>query len=33
LRDPENRDIGLDKNYLELKHLKEKGKIESPDDP
>lgn len=33
LRDQENRDFVLDKNYLELKHLKEKVRAENLEDP
>lgn len=33
LRDQENKDYVLDKNYLELKHLKEKAKTENIEDP
>lgn len=33
MRDQENRDFVLDKNYLELKHLKEKARVENLEDP
>ena len=33
LRDQDNKDFVLDKNFLELKHLKEKAKTENIEDP
>lgn len=33
LRDSDNKEFILDKNFLDLKLLKEKGKVETPEDP